>query len=186
MKIFKLNISILICFLGFNLICFGQTNSASDTAIIKRTISIFNVVKVEGSTPLTTRDLKLDPKLIEKLELPSKAEFRKNYRYGDVKADFIMVFTPKKGVRFLNLTDILDRYRVDQRYRNYSVLINRTETEDPKNLLINDGAIDTVIVNKERGYINIITSSYDNYMKFRDEVKKDKQRRLDEMKARGK
>jgi len=60
------------------------------------------------------------------------------------------------------------------------------ETEDPKNLLINEGAISKVVVNKEKGYINIITIFHDNYMKFRDESIKDKQRRLEEMKARGK
>lgn len=186
MKATKIYISIVICLLSYSAVTYAQEAPSANNGVIKKSISVFSVIKVEGSAALTTKDLVLDPRLVEKLDVPSKAEFRKNYQYGDVKADVIFVVTPKKGVKFLNLTQVFDQFNIATKYRGYPILVDRTETENAKNLLINEGAINKVVVDKEKGYVNIITIFHDNYMKFRDEVIKDKHRRLEEIKARGK
>ena len=155
--------SIILCMLCYIGICNAQMITSSiDTGIFKQPYSCLYVVKVKNSTDILTMYLLLEPKFIGGIYIPTKDEFKKNY--GDIKADAIMIVTPKEGVKLLNISQIFDKYKIDMEYRKYPVIIDRIETVNSKTLLANEGIIDKVIVNKGKKYIEIITIEYKSSM----------------------
>jgi len=163
--------SLLICFLGYINISNAQIDK-SDAGIIKRTTNIYNIIKSKGSGDIISRDLIMDPTLIANLDVPSKDAVKK--QYGNIQADIVMVIIPKPGVEFLDLSQIFDKYKIDHEYRKYAVLIDHTETTDAKTLIANVGSIKTVIVNKEKMYIDIVTIFNKGYNDFRKRTKESK------------
>src|ERR1035437_10285348 len=160
-------ISIMLIILSYHHVCNAQTPSSIssiDSDVLKHTRSIFYVVKMTNSTVLTTHDLIMDMQRIEKFENLSKEDLQKTY--GDVKAYFQIVVVPKPGVKFVNFTELLNKFNVKEKYRNYPVIVDRSETEDLKTLLADLEAINKVVVNKEKKYIELITIRYNENMAF--------------------
>ena len=174
--------SLIICVFCYISICYSQTMKSSlDTDVLKYTNPGVSVLKVKNSPDVITMNVILDPKRLESLKLLTKDEFKKYY--GDTKADNNSVITPIPGVKFINISQIFDKYKIDTKYRNYPVIIDRIEAIDSKTLIADEKSIDKVVVNKEKKYIEIITTSYNNYIEARKnaEIEKNKNKKKYEL-----
>ncbi|RNL55915.1 hypothetical protein [Pedobacter jejuensis] len=156
-------------------------DSSADISIIKRNISIYNVIKQNNGTNLITRDLILNPKFITNLDLLSKNESEKTF--PNIVADYILIITPKAGIKFLTLEQIFNRYKIDKKLWTYQILINNTETEDSKNLLSDETSISKLVVNEKRKYINIVTNLNKGSLEFKERAIKSKEEFLKKAKS---
>lgn len=148
----------MLCFVN---VCKARTTPFCDTCIIKKANQrLYWVIKEKGMVDRTTSDLIIDIKLIEKFSLISKEEFHKTHTYIEEKDCFGANLTFNQEVKFLNLSQIFDKFNIAGEYRNYPVLIDREETQDPETLLADESIVEKVVINKVEKNVEIISTEY--------------------------
>lgn len=146
----------------------SQTTPFCDTCIIKKANQrIYLVIKEKGMVDRTTSDFIINIKLIEKFSLLSKEEFHKTHTDIEEKDCFGATLTLNQGVKFLNLSQIFDKFNIAGEYRNYPVLIDREETQDPETLLAEESMVEKVVINKVEKNVEIISTEYIKKVKER-------------------
>lgn len=145
--------------------CFAQTDTEVDTQVLKKGISTLYIVRLDNGSQVITKDLVVGPQEIASLELLTKDQVRKNY--PSVNADIVSVVTLKPNVHLLSLQQILAKYKIDTGYRNYMILDEGVQVEDPNALMASEDLLQKVVVNTDQRSINLITKTYKNTLKAR-------------------
>jgi hypothetical protein len=154
----------------------AQNNQTND-GIIKNDGKTLYILTMNNGEEIKTSDLVLGPSETLKLDILTKNEIKQNYK--DVKADVVIRIVPKSGVIFLNLKQVLDKFNIGQQYRNYKVLVEGVfEVNDTSQLLISGTLLETVTVDKDKKYLNIITKQYKNTLEYLKKAKLDKNMRI--------
>lgn len=167
----------LLC--GFALSTLAQDSQVSDEIVKNKTNTLY-IISMNDGRELKARDLILGPSEIVQMDILSKDKIKQNY--NDVKADMVIKIIPKAGVKLLNIKNVLDKFNVEQQYRSYKILNEGLEVNDPTQLLVSESLLQKVNVNKDKHYINIITTMYKNTLDARKKAKEDRERRMNEYK----
>jgi hypothetical protein len=177
MKCIKLTLLFLLSLVR---LCLAQNNSVADTAALKKTMSTLTIVKLINGKQLHSRDLIVGPLEMEDLVILTRDEMKQNYSAS--KADLIMVVKLKPTVKLIHLKQILNKYGIGRQYRDYRLLCEDVEVEDPRTLLASEAILQNVVINENSRSINIITKLYSNTLKAREEAKLNRIERAKQLK----
>ena len=83
----------------------------------------------------------------------------------------VTVVTLKPNVHLLSLQQILDKYKIAGKYRNYAILDEGVQVEDATAMMASEDLLDRVVVNNDQRSINLITKSYQNTLKARAQAR---------------
>jgi len=180
MKYKALIITVLCSFCMNTLL--AQDNGQTNEEPVKNKVKTLWVVTLHNGKELKTSDLILGAGEISKLDLLSNNEIKKNYK--DDNVNVVLTVVPKSDVRLLTLTEVLDKYQVAQQYRNYKVLFEGLELNDPKHLLASEFYLKRVTVDRNKGYVNLISESYKKNLKSRKKAKDEKEKEISEYRKR--
>jgi len=177
MKYIKL---ILIISLFQASVCAAQSGEQVNVEVLKKGLSILNVIKLNNGKEITTKDLIIGPFETQSFEMLSDGEIKKNY--PEMAGGVVNIIRLKPNVKLISLNQILDKYKIDPKFRNYKILYEDEEVENPSALLASTDILENVVVNTDKHYINIITKLYQNILKARKQGKLDKLQRIEEYK----
>jgi hypothetical protein len=128
----------------------------------EKTWSTLYIIKLNGEE-LSTQDLIVGVSEIQSLNVLTDDQMRNNYPNN--KVDLVMEVTLKPNVKLLDIKQILDKYKIDPKYRNYMILDEDLKIGDPNKMLASGDLLQDVVVNTDKQYINIITKFYQNTLK---------------------
>jgi len=126
---------------------------------------ILSVVILGDGSQVMTKDLILGPKEIVSGSFLTKSEIVKNYKSEN--ADIVIKIIPKFGIVFINLNELLDIFKVDLKFRMYSILFQDSLVHDPNNLLASKSYVQGVKIDKKKRTLNILTVDYARSVAFR-------------------
>jgi hypothetical protein len=159
----------LLLLLSLTLGCLAQSDQQVDTQILKKGLSTLYIVRSANGSQVITKDLVAGPQEIASLDILTKDQIKKDY--PNVRADMVTVVTLKPNVHLLSLQQILDKYKIDGKYRNYAILDEGVQVEDANALMASEDLLDRVVVNNDQRSINLITKSYKNTLKARQQAR---------------
>lgn len=144
----------------------AQKVSHENVTILKPGTTLY-IVTLNNGTQIKTKDL-----LVSFLEMPEKGveiiTLSKIKQYtGDNKVNMIVIFKLKPDVNLLSLNQILDKYHIDDQYKNYKILIDDTEVNDKSNLWISEAQINEIIAYPDQKCLDIRGKLYQNGIKMR-------------------
>jgi hypothetical protein len=130
---------------------------------------LLSVVTLTNRKQIMTRDLILGPKEVASFKILNSTEVTKYYK--NKNADIVIKSTPKSGIILLGLAEILDLYKVEPKFRNFSVLIEDSAVYDQNNILAIKSFIKAVVIDENKKTINILSQGYESTVAFRKEDK---------------
>jgi hypothetical protein len=166
-------IIILIISHGF---CFAQ----NEVKVLEKASTTLYIIKLNNGEKLSTQDLMVAPSEIQSLDILTKDQIKNNYPNN--RFDMVAIVMLKSNVKLLNIIQILDKYKIDPKYRNYTILDEDLKVENPDKMLASENILQDVVVNTDKQYINIITKLYQNTLKARKEANEDRLKRIEQFK----
>jgi|GEM_PF-6119347 len=126
---------------------------------------ILSIVTLGDGSHVMTKDLILGPKEIASGSILTKSEIDKNYKSEN--ADIVIKIVPKPGILFLNLNELLDIYKVNPKFRKYSILFQDSIVHDPNTLMASKSYVRGIKIDKNKKTLNILTIDYEKSIAFR-------------------
>lgn len=146
MKTIKL-IIILIIF-GFNSTCNAQDSNNEKNPL-------FLIMLPSGKEILCNpADLIIRPSEILSIEEVTQKDFLKTHPKKVVLCVFKL--TPKAYINFLNIDEIMEKYKIPKKAKNYTITILGNKTYDRKNIYASSESISEVKIDKVNQMINIL------------------------------
>src|SRR6185437_3452906 len=147
-----------IFFLATHLGSGYAVNLASDTT--KQKFKFLYIVKFNNRRPFATENAFIDPRELDSIEDVAYPKFAEDCHLLEV--DNFLVLKIHPNAKILTLNEFFNLYKVQDKYRNFSIMVDNELIDYPETILISKNQIDNVKIIKDiRGnYISIILKGH--------------------------
>ncbi len=163
------NLITIIIAVTFATYCHAQKISHENLKIRSRGNALFIALLADGSE-IKTRDLVISMNEIV-VKGSSLVAGDKIPLYTDDKTiTTVFIYKILPDVHLMTLTQIFNKYHIDETYRSYKILEDDCEIIEKDNVWLSEGIIDEIIVYPNQQYLNIRTKMYQSGRKYEKDV----------------
>ena len=159
--------------MGLNLLIYGQSQKNGGYNTKKNVMSFIysidgknTVANVNQALIYGKSDVLEDRFLINQELIEAKQKF-------NIATEFVSLVKFKSNVKLLGIYDLLNKFKIDNKYRKFKLMYEGNSIHDVNNILASEDFVTDIVVNIKNESLNIISKDHLFYVKYKEELKKD-------------
>ena len=124
---------------------YSVSNAQNKNKVTEVKNPMLYIVKLrDQSKEVITKNLILNNSQIENLEVMKKDDIHK--KFGSINEQVVITVTPKTTVKFIGLSKLFDRYKIDEKYWKLNIYVDSILVNDTSDFLIHFESVRSVQV----------------------------------------